>query len=157
MMSIADLAAIMRLAAERDCRVLITGDHEQLAAVEGGGGMMMLARQMGYAQLAEPVRFAQEWERDATLRLRAGDVAVLAEYDEQRPAPRRRPGRGSRAGLPGVRGRPPGRAGTSLLLARTGEQARELSRRVRDDLIRYGIVDRRSRSGLRHHAAGQPR
>ena len=64
----------MRLAAERGCRVLITGDHEQLAAVEGGGGMMMLARQMGYVQLAEPVRFAHEWERDASLRLRAGDV-----------------------------------------------------------------------------------
>ena len=31
------------------------GDHEQLAAVEGGGGMMMLARRMGYVQLAEPV------------------------------------------------------------------------------------------------------
>ncbi|MGH3276615.1 MAG: AAA family ATPase, partial [Streptosporangiaceae bacterium] len=61
MMSMADLAAIMRLATERHCRVLITGDHEQLAAVEGGGGMVMLARQMGYIQLAEPVRFTQEW------------------------------------------------------------------------------------------------
>ena len=28
----------------------------------------------------------------------------------------------------------------ALLLARTEEQARELSRRVRDDLIRYGLV-----------------
>jgi hypothetical protein len=83
MMSIADLAAIMRLAAVRDCRVLITGDHEQLPAVEGGGGMMMLTRQMGYVQLAEPVRFAAEWEREATLRLRAGDASVLAQYEEQ--------------------------------------------------------------------------
>ena len=83
MMSMADMAAIMRLAAERDCKVLITGDHEQLAAVEGGGGMMMLTRRMGYVQLAEPVRFTSEWERDATLRLRAGDVSVLAQYEEQ--------------------------------------------------------------------------
>ena len=63
--------------------MLITGDHEQLAAVEGGGGMVMLARQMGYIQLAEPVRFTCEWERDATLRLRAGDTTVAALYEEQ--------------------------------------------------------------------------
>ena len=42
---------------------------------------MMLTRQMGYVQLAEPVRFHHEWERDATLRLRAGDTTVLREYD----------------------------------------------------------------------------
>ena len=35
----------------------------------------------------------------------------------------------------------------ALLLARTGEQAREMSRRVRDDLIRYG--DRAGRPGSR--------
>ncbi len=152
MMSMADLAAIMRLAAERGCRVLITGDHEQLAAVEGGGGMMMLTRQMGYVQLAEPVRFTHEWERDATLRLRTGDVSVLAEYDQQ--------GR--------LRGGDPDEAmewacrafladylagKDSLLLARTGEQARELSRRVRDDLIRYGQVGKQAEVRLRHGAA----
>ena len=36
----------------------------------------------------------------------------------------------------------------ALLLARTGEQARELSRRVREDLISYGLVRRgRRQSG----------
>ncbi|MGH3276981.1 MAG: hypothetical protein ACRDNZ_21975 [Streptosporangiaceae bacterium] len=38
---------------------------------------------MGYVQLAEPVRFRHDWEREATLRLRAGDASVLAVYDEQ--------------------------------------------------------------------------
>jgi ATP-dependent exoDNAse (exonuclease V) alpha subunit len=82
MMSLNDMAAIVRIAARHNCKVLITGDHEQLAAVEGGGGMMMLTRQMGYVQLAEPVRFRETWERDATLRLRSGDASVLREYDE---------------------------------------------------------------------------
>ncbi|MGH3274557.1 MAG: AAA family ATPase [Streptosporangiaceae bacterium] len=151
MMSMADLAAIMRLATERDCRVLITGDHEQLAAVEGGGGMVMLARQMGYIQLAEPVRFNQEWERDATLRLRAGDTTAAALYDEH--------GR--------VRGGDPEEAidlacrafladhlagKDSLLLARTQEQAREMSRRVRDELLHYGLVRRAGEVQLRHQA-----
>jgi hypothetical protein len=40
----------------------------------------------------------------------------------------------------------------SLLLARTGEQARELSRRVREDLVRYGLVDRGPGARLRHGA-----
>jgi conjugative relaxase-like TrwC/TraI family protein len=151
MMSMADIAAVLRLAADSGCRVLITGDHEQLAAVEGGGGMMMLTRRLGYVQLAEPVRFVQEWERDATLRLRAGDTGVLAQYEEQ--------GR--------LRGGDPDQAmelacrafvadhlagKDSLLLARTGEQAREMSRRVRDDLLRYGLVRAGATVRLRHDA-----
>jgi hypothetical protein len=151
MMSMADMAAIMRLAAERGCRVLITGDHEQLAAVEGGGGMMMLTRQMGYVQLAEPVRFAQQWERDASLRLRSGDVSVLVQYQEQG---RLRGGDPEEAMEQACRGwladHLSGR--DCLLLARTGEQARELSRRVRDDLIRYGLVEKGAQVKLRHGA-----
>ena len=146
---IADLAAIVRLAAARDCRVLLTGDHEQLTAVEGGGGMSMLARQLGFAQLAEPVRFAAAWERDASLRLRLGDTDVLAEYDQH--------GR-LRGGTPEEAAELACRAFVAdylagrdtLLLARTTEQARELSRRVRDDLIRYGLVDPGLEVALRH-------
>ena len=151
MMSMADVAAIMRLATERDCRVLITGDHEQLAAVEGGGGMLMLARRMGYVQLAEPVRFTHEWERDASLRLRTGDVSVLVQYDEQG---RLRGGNPENAMELACRAWLADHlAGKdSLLLARTGEQAREMSRRVREYLVRYGVVGQGLHVGLRHGA-----
>jgi hypothetical protein len=155
MMSMADMAAIMRQAAERDCRVLITGDHEQLAAVEGGGGMMMLLRQMGYVQLPEPVRFTHEWERDASLRLRAGDTTVLAQYEEQA---RVRGGDAEEAmdlachawTADHLAGR------DALLLARTEEQARELSRQVRDNLIRHGLVRPGPEVRLREGAAAGP-
>ena len=40
----------------------------------------------------------------------------------------------------------------SLLLARTAEQAREMSRRVRDDLLRYGLVRRAGEVQLRYQA-----
>ena len=50
--------------------------------MESGGGMAMLADHLGYTQLAVPVRFADEWERDASLRLRRGDKTALEAYAE---------------------------------------------------------------------------
>jgi len=139
MMSLADMAAILALAREHDCKVIITGDHEQLAAVEGGGAMLMLARRLGYVQLLEPQRFTHAWERDATLRLRTGDTTVLALYDEH--------GR-LRGGTPEEMTEQAYRGWLSdyldgidaLLVTRTQDQARELSRRARDDLILYRRV-----------------
>jgi conjugative relaxase-like TrwC/TraI family protein len=139
MMSLADTAAILALARERGCKVVVTGDHEQLAAVEGGGAMMLLARRQGWVQLAEPQRFTHTWEREATLRLRAGDVTVLADYQEHG---RLRGGTPDEAAEQAYRGwLADYRDGKdTLLITRTADQARELSRRARDDLIRYGLV-----------------
>src|ERR1019366_9628195 len=67
--------------ASQGCKVIVAGDQEQLTAVEGGGGMMLLARHLGHVQLAEAVRFQAEWEQRASLRLRAGDVSALDAYD----------------------------------------------------------------------------
>ena len=144
MISLADMAAILALAHTHDCKVVIAGDHEQLAAIEGGGAMVLLARHLGYVQLAEPQRFSHAWEREATLRLRAGDITVLAEYEQHG---RLHGGTAEEATEQAYRGwladYLDGK--DALLLASTEEQARELSRRARDDLIRYGIV-----SGGRH-------
>jgi hypothetical protein len=106
---------------------------------------------MGYIQLAEPVRFIQEWERNATLRLRAGDTAVAALYGEQGRVrcgdPEEALDLACRAFLADhLAGK------DSLLLARTQEQAREMSRRVREDLLHYGLVHRFAEVQLRHHA-----
>ena len=57
--------------------MILAGDLSQLQAVENGGGMSLLASALGYARLAEPVRFRASWEQAASLRLRAGDTAVL--------------------------------------------------------------------------------
>jgi len=72
MISFTHLAALVSHAARNGCKVVLAGDQEQLAAVEGGGAMMLLADRLGYVQLAEPVRFTAEWERQASLRLREG-------------------------------------------------------------------------------------
>ena len=52
MMSMVDLADVVGYAAARGCKVIVAGDQEQLTAVEGGGGMMLLAARMGHVQLA---------------------------------------------------------------------------------------------------------
>ena len=82
MVSMAHLAALVDYAARNSCKLVLAGDQEQLTAVEGGGAMMLLADRLGYVQLAEPVRFAAAWEREASLRLRRGDATALDEYDQ---------------------------------------------------------------------------
>ena len=139
MMSVQDLADIISHAASRGCKVIVAGDQEQLTAVEGGGAMMLLARRLGHVQLAEAVRFKAEWEQRASLRLRAGDVSALDAYD----------GHGR------IRGGEPDQimdearkmyvayylAGTDVeLIAWERERCREMSRRIRDDLIHLGHV-----------------
>jgi conjugative relaxase-like TrwC/TraI family protein len=76
-----DLADLIAYAAARGGKVILAGDTSQLQAVENGGGMSLLASSLGYARLAEPVRFRAAWEQEASLRLRDGDTTVLAEYD----------------------------------------------------------------------------
>ena len=90
-------------------------------------------------QLAEPVRFAEPWERAASLRLRAGDVSVLAEYDEHGRIIGGEPEQVMDAAA---------RAYVActldgkdvLLMAADHARRRELSRRIRDDLIHLGLV-----------------
>ena len=139
MVSGLELADLISLAEATGSKVILAGDTAQLQAVENGGGMALLADRLGYVQLAEPVRFRAGWEQAASLRLRAGNASVLAEYDQH--------GR--------IKGGDPERMvdaaaaayvaltvdGTdTLLMAADHALRRELSRRIRDDLIRLGIV-----------------
>lgn len=69
--------------APRDSSTITAGDGEQLNAVEGGGGFALHARELGYVQLAEAVRFDEQWEQDASLGLRAGQRSALLEYHDR--------------------------------------------------------------------------
>src|SRR6266700_865689 len=80
--SMPDLAAVLRHAARCGAKVVITGDYAQLGAVGAGGGMALLARKLGHAQLTEAVRFRNDWEGTASLAIRAGEVSALGTYDE---------------------------------------------------------------------------
>ena len=137
MMPTPDLADLISLAEASDGKVILAGDTSQLQAVQNGGGMALLADRLGYARLAKPVRFREAWEQAASLRLRGGDASVLAAYDQH--------GR--------IIGGPPEEMMDAaaaayvalttngvdvLLMAADHSLRRELSRRIRDDLIRFG-------------------
>jgi hypothetical protein len=134
-----DLADLISLAEATDSKVILAGDTGQLQAVENGGGMTLLADQLGYVQLAQPGRFRASWEQAASLRLRAGDVSVLADYDQHGRIKSGDPERmvdASAAAYVALTV-----DGTDTLLMAAGHALRrELSRRIRDDLIRLGIV-----------------
>lgn len=76
--------AIRRIAERDGVQVVWTGDTEQYGAVGAGGAFTSLTRHNGVdAQMAEVVRFDNDWEAEASLRLRDGDDSVLAEYARQ--------------------------------------------------------------------------
>ena len=134
-----DLADLIAYAEVRGAKVILAGDLSQLQAVENGGGMSLLASALGYARLAEPVRFRAAWEQAASLRLRAGDTTVLADYDQHGRIYGGEPEQMMDAAaaayvaltLDGT---------DTLLMAADHALRRELSRRIRDDLIQLGIV-----------------
>jgi hypothetical protein len=134
-----DLADLIAYTAARGGKMILAGDTSQLQAVENGGGMSLLAGRLGYARLAEPVRFRAAWEQAASLGLRDGDPAVLADYDQHA----RIVGGGPEQMLDAAAAAYVALTaeGTdTLLMAADHALRRELSRRIRDDLITLGIV-----------------
>ena len=101
--------------------------------MESGGGSELIDRQLEYAQLVEAIRFTAEWEREASLRLRTGDTAVLTEYDQHG---RIRGGDADRimdeARKAYLAAYLSGR--DVLLMAQSHDTCRELSQRIREDL-----------------------
>lgn len=62
------LAAIRDRCGSAGAKLLLTGDHRQLAAVGAGGAMDMVAVAGITYELTEVRRFSAQWERDASLR-----------------------------------------------------------------------------------------
>ena len=139
MLPTADLIAVHRHVSAAGAKLLLTGDHRQLAAVGAGGAMALLAAAGGH-ELTGVRRFSAGWEGPASLRLRDGDEAVLHDY--------RRHGRlidgGTREQARSSAARAwladtlAGRR--SVLIAETNEEAARLAAEVRAELIRLGRV-----------------
>jgi conjugative relaxase-like TrwC/TraI family protein len=134
-----DLADLISYAQARDGKVILAGDTGQLQAVENGGGMSLLAAALGYVRLAEPVRFRNGWEQQASLRLHDGDTTVLADYDQHGRIFGGEPEQMMDAAASAYIAL--AADGTDvLLMAADHALRRELCRRIRDDLITLGVV-----------------
>jgi conjugative relaxase-like TrwC/TraI family protein len=86
MLSTPKLADLAALADHLDWRVVLVGDPLQFSAVGRGGMFRHLIEHApddaAIEHLDRVHRFAADWEADASLRLRRGDVSVLDDYEE---------------------------------------------------------------------------
>ena len=138
-LSTADLAMVQEAARQAGARIVATGDTAQLGAVEAGGMFRLLAQEVPAARLHEVRRFDAAWEREASVRLRDGDLAAVAAYD--------RHGRIRGADTEAAYDRAATmwladhlRGKNVLLLAGSNAEAAELSRRVQARLTQLGTV-----------------
>lgn len=131
------LEALAQLAARHGAALRLLGDHAQLAAVEAGGMLRLLASETEHVELDTLHRFADPVEAAATLGLREGDLAALDFY-----ARNGRLHAGDRDGMidavygawkfdRGVR---------TLMIAVTNRDVADLNARARKDLVTEGIV-----------------
>ncbi|MFC5946844.1 MobF family relaxase [Pseudonocardia lutea] len=135
-----DLTAIHDRVTQAGAKLLLVGDPRQLAAVGPGGALADLAEHGLRYHLAEVRRFTQPWERDASLRLRAGDQTAIADYDRHGriidAGPREQAeAKAARAWLADTL------AGKdSILLVGSNEAAARLSTQLRTQLVALGHV-----------------
>jgi hypothetical protein len=140
MVTTADLTAIHAHATRAGAKLLLTGDHKQLAAVGAGGAMDLLTGTAPSYELAEVRRFHAGWEGTASLRLRDADQSVVSEYHKH--------GRLLDCGTIEQAERSAARAWLAdtlggrhaLLIVDTNEQAARISAQLRADLVRLGLV-----------------
>jgi conjugative relaxase-like TrwC/TraI family protein len=134
-----DTERLLRIARKRGYRLALVGDSRQLAAV-GRSGMFDHASQIApTVTLREVRRFQQEWEAQASLRLRECDDTVLTTYQQ-----RGRIKSGSASEVEQAilgdwwTARTAGHS--TAFTAPTNEQVRRLNQRARRRLIKDGLV-----------------
>lgn len=80
MASTHDLDRLTHIAAEHGAVVRLLGDPQQLAAVDTGGALRLVARSSAAPELVDVHRFRDKEEAEISLRLRDGDTSVAAWY-----------------------------------------------------------------------------
>ncbi|HUY10047.1 MAG TPA: MobF family relaxase [Candidatus Dormibacteraeota bacterium] len=140
MASRTDIDALVGLVSSAGAKLVLMGDDAQLDSPEASGVFRMLVERTGAAQLGQVRRFSAPWEAAASLRLRAGDVRVLEDYELRGRIIGGEMEEMESAALEGAladwaRGR------DVLLLADTNQVAAALSERFRAALVERGRVD----------------
>ena len=82
MMPTVKVAELAELADLKGWRIALVGDPLQFSAVGRGGMFGLLVDTFGGIELERVHRFDNDWEREASLRLRQGDVSVAEVYEQ---------------------------------------------------------------------------
>nr|WP_238357230.1 MobF family relaxase [Kribbella italica] len=77
-----ELATLARETSKTGAKLLLVGDDAQLGAVDTAGAFRLIAKETEAASLHEVWRFTHDWERDASLALRAGELGVIDVYED---------------------------------------------------------------------------
>lgn len=155
MVGTAAAAELARQAETAGAKILLVGDPAQLDAVEAGGFLGWMERHTDAPVLSSVWRFAAEWERTASLRLRTGDVAVLQAYAEHGRIIECSEGSGADLAYQAWMADTSGDASSSLLIAGDNETVNDLNLRAQLDLAAAGRVDLEATVPLRTGIAGK--
>lgn len=82
MISTEDLSVLYQQTKAAGAKILLVGDPKQLDAVDAGGFLGWMENKGHASHLTSVWRFKAEWEKKASLQLRAGDTEVLKTYLE---------------------------------------------------------------------------
>jgi hypothetical protein len=150
-----DLVAVQQHCDAAGAKLLAVGDQAQLGPVGPGGSLADVAEHGINYQLTQVFRFKQEWEKQASLDLRAGDKAAITQYAKH--------GRLVDGGTLEETERLAGRAWLSdtlagkesLLVTASNEAAARVSAQLRAELVALGRVSAEGvRLGLQGTTAG---
>ncbi len=136
------LAELAELADVKGWRIALVGDPLQFSAVGRGGMFGLLVDTFGAIELDRVHRFDNEWERDASLRLRLrrGDVTVAEVYQAHGRLHSGTLNQMERASVAAWWERR--QAGhTGLLMSPTNEATERLNQRCQHTRIRSGEID----------------
>jgi len=140
MLPTAKLAELADLADMKGWRIALVGDPLQFSAVGRGGMFGLLVETFGAIELDRVHRFDDEWERDASLRLRRGDVTVAEVYEQSGRLHCGTLNQMERASVAAWWERR--RAGSKgLLMSPTNEAVERLNQRCQQIRIRGGEID----------------
>ena len=77
------MAALIRETEKAGAKLLLVGDERQVPPVAAGNPFKTLKKELGYAELTENRRQREDWQKDASREIRAGEVAEgLRKYIE---------------------------------------------------------------------------
>ncbi|HAM21430.1 MAG TPA: hypothetical protein DCQ04_04005, partial [Actinobacteria bacterium] len=134
------LAELADLADLKGWRIALVGDPLQFSAVGRGGMFGLLVDTFGAIELDRVHRFDNEWEREASLRLRRGDVTVAEVYQQHGRLHSGTLNQMERASVAAWwERRQAGNKG--LLMTPTNEATERLNQRCQQSRVRAGEID----------------